>query len=198
MFWIFRSREERALLKLAHKDAREEAKRLELERTVRDIHDREIRRVTGPPPKEAQTANRYEVALAALDRKIAATMTEAEAEARIKYKEWLLDREKRKLYFVRFGVNLPITPLMQQRDQFFESMRKRLEGEQAEFRREADRIARDEIQQIEHQKFEADRADREQLAITARSDAAAIERERLEAEKAAVAMVAEALAGDFK
>lgn len=196
MFW-FKSKEERELIAHARANAKAEAKRLRLQNEIDSTHDRIVGRALGKPDAAAQTANRYEMALAALDQKIAATMSEAEFQAKLKYKEWLLDREKRKLYFVRFGVNLPVTPLMQQRDQFFSEMQRRLEGEQAEFRREADRIARDEIRQIEYQRADAAHAERKQAAELSRADALTIERERLEAEKAAVERVAQALAGDF-
>lgn len=197
MFNFFRSKEERELIAHTKANAEAEAKRIRLKAEIDSTHHRIVGRALGKPNAATQTANRYEMALAALDQKIAATMSEAEFQAKLKYKEWLLDREKRKKYFVQFGVNLPVTPLMQQRDQFFSEMQRRLEGEQAEFRREADRIARDEIRQIEYQRADAAHAERKQAAEVSRSDALTIERERIAAEKEAVERIAQALAGDF-
>lgn len=197
MFNFFRSKEERALIAHAKENAEAEAKRIKLQSEIDSMHNRIVGRALGKPDAATQTANRYEMALAALDQKIAATMTEAEFQAKLKYKEWLLDKEKRKKYFIQFGVNLPVTPLMQQRDQFFSEMQRRLEVESTEFRRESARIAQQEIRQIENQRYDAERDNRERAAERSRSDALTIERERIAAEKEAVERVAQALAGDF-
>lgn len=196
MFWR-RSKEERELIAHAKANAEAEAKRIRLQKEIDTMHNRIVGRAMGKPDAATETANRYELALAALDRKIAETMQEAEFQAKLKYKEWLLDREKRKKYFVQFGVHIPVTPLQQERDRFFSEMQRRLEAQKTEFQREANRISRDEIRQLEHQRYDADRAERERAAEVSRADALAIERERIAAEREAVERVVQALAGDF-
>lgn len=196
MFW-WKSKEERELIAHAKANAEAEAKRIRLQNEIDAMHGRIVGRAARKPDAKTTTTNRYEMALAALDQKIAATMAEAEFQAKLKYKEWLLDREKRKKYFVQFGVNLPVTPLQQQRDSFFGEMQRRIENQQNEFRRESEQIARQEIRQLEYQQRNAEQEAHRKAAELSRADALTIERERIAAEKEAVERVAQALAGDF-
>lgn len=193
MFWR-RSKDERALIAHAKANAEAEARRIRLQMEVDAVHTRIVGRALGHTAAAVAAAQRYEMALAALDQQIAAAVAEAEFHAKLRYKEWLLDREKRKKYFIQFGVNLPVTPLQAERDRLFSDMQRQLESRQAEFQREADRIARADLRRLEHERQDAERA---RAAEHARADALALERERIAAEKEAVARVAQALAGDF-
>lgn len=140
---------------------------------------------------------RYEAALVTLDRQIAATIRETELLAQIKYKEWLLDKERRKQYWVTHGVTLPETVRQRELDTFFSAMQQRLEARQVEFERDAARIAAEERRQLTYARDRAEASERAQAAEEAQAAARQLEQERRAAEQVAVEKIARALAGDL-
>lgn len=141
--------------------------------------------------------DRYEAALAALEQRVRDTVAETELLAKIKYAEWLIDKERRKQYWLTHGVVLPETPRQRELDRFFAALEERLEAERVAFHRESARIAQDERRQLEYQRQRADAATREHTAELARAQAQEAEQARIMAEQAAAERIARALAGDL-
>ena len=129
-----------------------------------------------PPMDGSASLSAYKDRLSQLSREVEATMAKAEVMTQIRYKEWKEGQLEERMFYLDLGVTIPATEYDQIQDKTFTFMEECIRRQREKFEEDARRIAE------------------EQSAVSSSQDA---EQARLEASRAAAAMIAQSLSGEL-